>query len=684
MEQKAINQEALFCDETEQFRIPVEPKVGERVTFYFRTGKNDVDEVYLKAGKIEVKMEKAETTTYFDYYKCSLSGREDACYYCFELRKGESTFFYNKYGCITDESDGVPFCFIPGFQTPEWTKGAVMYQIFVDRFYNGNTDNDILDKEYSYMGKHSVRVENWEKVPDLLDVGCFYGGDLQGVEKKLDYLKWLGVDVIYFNPIFVSPSNHKYDSQDYDYVDPHFAVIQADEGELLEDGCHDNTKATKYIKRVTSKKNLEASNEYFQALVKKMHEKGMKVILDGVFNHCGSYNKWMDGERVYEKEEGYEKGAYISADSPYRDFFHFYSDHWPYNSDYEGWWGYGTLPKINYEKSKEVEEYILNIGKKWVSKPFAIDGWRLDVAADLGRSRRYNHRFWRKFRKAVKEENENAIILAEHYGDPSSWLQGDQWDTVMNYDAFMEPVTWFLTGLEKHSDNRQDNLYGNGHWFFNQMTYHMSRMHYPSLYVAMNQLSNHDHSRFLTRTNRQVGRLESRGEFAAGEGIRKDVMRLAVMIQMTWPGAPTLYYGDEVGQVGWTDPDSRRTYPWGREDFELLEFHRYMIKIHKQYSCFMKGSYKPLLATDHFICYGRFDRHTKAIIIINNSWMERTVTIPVWEVGIEDGVVNRVMESTEFGYNVGQLTYPLEQGQLTITVKGHSGMVLIQEREWAK
>ncbi len=673
-----INQEALFCDETEQFRTPVEPKIGETVSLYFRTGKNDVDEIYIKTGKTEIKMNKIKTTQYFDYYKGCIRGKEDACYYYFELIKDNKTYYYNKYGCVTNEKEGVPFCFVPGFQTPDWAKGAVMYQIFVDRFCNGNTNNDTLSHEYSYLNKHSVKVEDWHKVPDLLDVGCFYGGDLQGVEKKLDYLKWLGVDAIYFNPIFVSPSNHKYDIQDYDYIDPHFTVIENDEGELLEDNCYDNIKATKYISRVTKKENLEASNEYFAKLVQTIHDKGMKVILDGVFNHCGSYNKWMDKERIYEKEDGYKKGAYISEDSPYRDFFRFNSSNWPYNSDYEGWWGYSTLPKINYEQSKEVERYILDIGKKWISSPFSIDGWRLDVAADLGRSKRYNHRFWRKFRQAIKEENKDVIILAEHYGDPSPWLQGDQWDTVMNYDAFMEPVTWFLTGLEKHSDNRRDDIYGNGHWFFNQMTYHMSRMHYPSLFVAMNELSNHDHSRFLTRTNGQVGRLESRGAYSAGEGIRKDVMRLAVMIQMTWPGAPTIYYGDEVGQVGWTDPDSRRTYPWGKEDFELLEFHRYMIKIHKRYSCLLKGSYKPLLAAEHFICYGRFDRHSKAVVVINNSWSGRSVDVPVWEIDMEDGEAIRVIETTVSNYNVGHLAYDVKDGKIHLDLKAHSGMVLVQ------
>ena len=135
-------------------------------------------------------------------------------------------------------------------------------------------------------------------------------------------------------------------------------------------------------------------------------------------------------------------------------------------------------------------EYILNVARKWVSPPYSIDGWRLDVAADLGHTAEYNHEFWRRFRQAVKEANPEALILAEHYGDPASWLEGDQWDSIMNYDAFMEPVTWFLTGMEKHSDSYNGGIWGDGEAFFNAMGYHMSRMQTNTVMTAMNQLSN--------------------------------------------------------------------------------------------------------------------------------------------------------------------------------------------------
>ena len=560
-----MNKTALFCDGTEGYVYPPEPKESELVTFRFRTAKDDVDRVGLVTSADTYVMEKECTQGEFDYYTFETRLGEEPFRYCFEVQSGTEKYYYGRCGISREILEYYNFVVVPGFSTPDWAKGAVMYQIFTDRFYNGDKSNDVETNEYYYIGDYSQRVTNWDKYPANMGVREFYGGDLQGVMDKLDYLQDLGVEVVYFNPLFVSPSNHKYDIQDYDYIDPHYGKIVDDGGEVLPNGVTDNSQATKYKKRTTGLKNLEASNELFIKLVEELHRRGMKVILDGVFNHCGSFNKWMDRERIYEGEEDYEPGAYVSADSPYRSYFRFFKEgpeNWPYNGNYDGWLGHDTLPKLNYEDSVKLENYILYIGRKWVSPPYNVDGWRLDVAADLGRSNEYNHEFWQKFRRAVKDANPNALILAEHYGDPSDWLKGDEWDTVMNYDAFMEPVTWFLTGMEKHSDEAREELLGNIDNFIGSMAHHMSNMLTPSLQVAMNELSNHDHSRFLTRTNHMVGRVEHLGPEAANEYVNKAVMREAVVMQMTWVGAPTVYYGDEAGVCGFTDPDNRRTYPW--------------------------------------------------------------------------------------------------------------------------
>ena len=416
-----MKKEALFSDGTGNFVVPPEPKEYEKVKIRFRTAKNDVTFVRLMVGSEGYTMRRAYAKNGFDYYEISWNLQAEPLRYCFEVNAGYEVCYYNRCDVSDRIVDEYAFKIVPGFSTPDWAKGAVMYQIFVDRFYNGDTGNDVKDGEYIYIGEPCAQVKNWEKYPAFMGVREFYGGDLQGVLEKLDYLQDLGVEVIYFNPLFVSPSNHKYDIQDYDYIDPHYGKIVKDGGEVLRAEDKDNSHATKYKIRVTDKENLEASNQLLIRLVEEMHRRGMRVILDGVFNHCGSFNKWLDREKLYEESEDYESGAYISEKSPYHDFFKFRenkSERWPYNDSYEGWWGHNTLPKLNYEDTEILEKYILEIAKKWVSPPYNVDGWRLDVAADLGHSEEYNHQFWKKFRKVVKKSNPNALILAEHYGNP--------------------------------------------------------------------------------------------------------------------------------------------------------------------------------------------------------------------------------------------------------------------------
>ncbi len=678
-----INKRALFSDETEDYRYPMEPEAGDMVRIRFRTAAENAERVYLVTANDQREMRKIseDGQSMFTFYEIEMFPLEEVFCYCFCIEKGGEVCWYNKMGVWEQPGWEYAFRVTPGFHTPDWAKGAVMYQIFVDRFRNGCQDNDVKDGEYIYVNEQPVRrVTDWNQPPEELDVNNFYGGDLQGVLEKLDYIKGLGVDVIYFSPLFVSPSNHKYDTQDYDYIDPHYGKIINDVDQRVHGG-EKNRDAWGYITRVTDKVNLEASNAFFAEVVEEIHKRGMRVILDGVFNHCGSFNKWMDRERIYELQEGYEKGAYVSAESPYQNFFRFTGGQWPYNGHYDGWWGYGTLPKLNYEESPELYDYIMKIGQKWVSKPYDVDGWRLDVAADLGHSEGFNHQFWRDFRKSVKEVKPDALILAEHYGNPESWLAGDQWDTVMNYDAFMEPLTWFLTGMEKHSDERHDGLYGDGEVFFRTMFHQMSRFQIQSLQVAMNELSNHDHSRFLTRTNRVVGRVGTMGSEAAGRDVKKSVFRMAVTVQMTWPGAPTIYYGDEAGLCGWTDPDNRRTYPWGHEDLGLIEFHREMTRIHRENPALKTGSLKALAEGQNLIAYGRFKKENRLAVVLNTSEAPMWVEIPVWEMGVGlEGKMNRLMLTEGDSYDSSRQAFSVRNGVLGLELPPESSMVFIEEK----
>ena len=301
------------------------------------------------------------------------------------------------------------------------------------------------------------------------------------------------------------------------------------------------------------------------------------------------------------------------------------------------------------------------------------------MAADLGHSNEFNHQFWKDFRKAVKEANPEAIILAEHYGNPESWLMGDEWDTVMNYDAFMEPLTWFLTGMEKHSDEYRQDLYGNSDAFIGAMKNHMRSLHMSAFYTAMNELSNHDHSRFLTRTNHRVGRISYAGAEAASSGINPAIMREAVAVQMTWPGAPTVYYGDEAGVCGFTDPDNRRTYPWGREDQSLIDFHKVMIRIHKEYGFLREGSLKFLWNDYQGLCYGRFSNDEQMIVILNNRDYDRDVEIEVWQTGIshlEEATLKRILLTYRDGFTTEEYSYIANAGVIHVPMPAFGAMIL--------
>ena len=393
-------------------------------------------------------------------------------------------------------------------------------------------------------------------------------------------------------------------------------------------------------------------------------------MLDGVFSHTGS-------DSVYFNQNGRYPGlgAYQSQQSPYYSWYQFRT--WP--DDYASWWGVKILPEV-HEEDPGFLKFITGengVVRKWLRA--GASGWRLDVAADLGHSPEFNHKFWKEFRRVVKEANPEAIILAEHYGDAMSWLQGDEWDTVMNYDAFMEPVSWFLTGMEKHSDEFNQGLLGNSESFIGAMTYHMPAFYAPSLYTAMNELDNHDHSRFLTRTNHRVGRVANVGPYAAAENTNKAVLREAVVIQMTWPGAPTLYYGDEAGQVGFTDPDNRRTYPWGQEDQELIRFYKEMIAVHRRFPVLAMGSLKFLYHDYNVLSYGRFNQEEQVIVVINNRNERVHVEIPVWLTGINRSSVaklTQVFATDAVGFSSEEKEIEAPAGILEMDLLPLSGVVL--------
>ena len=670
---------SIFSDETELFRRPAEPEPWDAVSVFLRIQKSADARVFLLKGfpAIRVEMWKCATDDLFDWYDAKLYCREEPIFYAFLIEWNGRYIYFNRTGPRVTDAEPTPdpagaFRVIPGFHVPEWAKGAVQYQIFADRFRNGNPDNDVRDREYRYGNACIRHARAWDALPENDDYRCFYGGDLPGVMEKLDYLQSLGVEAIYFNPIFVSPSSHKYDTQDYDHIDPHLTVIAHNQGRALPPKAKDNAHASLYIRRTVDPVNLERSDEWFAGFCRELHRQGMKIILDGVFNHCGSFNHWMDREGLYKGAPDRRPGAYGNPESPFRGYFLFRGP-----KEYDSWWDVDTLPKLYYERSNALCEDILRVARKWAAPPYSIDGWRLDVAADLGQSRAFNHLFWKEFRRQVKAVNPNLLIVAEHYGNPADWLAGDEWDSVMNYDGFMDPLSYFLTGMEKHSDYRRDDLYQNGMAFFDLILQGMSRMPTPSALCAMNELSNHDHSRFLTRTNGRPGRLHTAGSAEASEGIMPEVFREAALIQMTWPGAPTIYYGDEAGLTGWTDPDNRRTYPWGSEDEQMLAFHRALAALRAEHPVLRAGSVKPLCAGHGYIAYARFDANAALAVACNNTERAMTLDLPLRDIGVSDGSpVARAFITDSGGFDPDPAPAgTVKDGVLRVKLPAHSAAV---------
>jgi glycosidase len=433
------------------------------------------------------------------------------------------------------------------FTTPEWARHAVFYQIFPERFANGDPAND------------PENVQSWGTPPTQQN---YMGGDLQGIIDHLDYLTDLGITALYLNPIFQATSNHKYNTFDYFMIDPHFGDMAT-----------------------------------FRRLIAAAHARGIRVVLDGVFNHCG--------RGFYAFHDLLENGSY----SPYVKWF--YVDRfpiYPYENErpagYKTWWDYRSLPKFN-TAHPPVRRYLLNVARYWIAQ--GADGWRLDVPNEID-----DHQFWREFRQVVKDANPDAYIVGEIWHDATPWLDGTQFDAVMNY-MFRDLCRDFFA----HDSFRAD-AFGAG-------IDHLLQL-YPRAVneVQLNLLGSHDTTRFLTE--------------AGGNSVR---LRLATLFQLTFPGAPCIYYGDEIGLEGGGDPLCRGCFPWqqARWNGELREWVRRCIALRHAHPALRTGEYRSLLgrSTVNVYAYARWDAHERLIMALNNRDITRTMDLPTTGLPISDG-----------------------------------------------
>ncbi|MEK5237725.1 alpha-glycosidase [Paenibacillus sp. FSL L8-0470] len=516
-----------------------------------RTKRDDVDCVAALTGDkydwdhtfYEIMMEKAASDDRFDYWEAAVRPKYKRLSYTFRVSKGQENVYLLDNG-IRSECPQPPNHFyefpyihqIDLFKVPNWAKDAVFYQIMTERFANGDPTND------------PEGTEAWGGTPKLDN---FFGGDLQGVLNHLDDLDELGINAVYFTPLFLSPSNHKYDIMDYKKVDPHFG-----------------------------------DNELLKHVVEECHRRGIRVMLDAVFNHCS--------DKFPPFQDVLEKGEY----SVYKDWFHINSfpaeivDGIP---TYDTFGFFGNMPKFN-TANFEVRAYLLEVAEYWI-KEIKVDGWRLDVANEV------DHHFWRDFRKVVKSANPEAYIVGEVWSDSLTWLLGDQFDSVMNYPFSGTVLEFFNGGMD-------------GITFGQRIGALLMRYPQQTNEVVFNLLGSHDTPRLLT---------------VVGEDKRR--LKLAVVFLFTFMGTPCIYYGDEIGLTGSEDPDCRKCMEWDekKQDRELYDFYRMMIFLRKEHKALREGRFRILVACENDPCivYERADEIIHFTVWMNNSPEPRTLRHPM-------------------------------------------------------
>ena len=562
---------------------------------------------------------------------------------------------------------------------PDWARDAVWYQIYPERFRNGDPSNDPTREEVTSQSNWQVSAwtNDWYQLqPDEKQTrndfyskinDRRYGGDLQGVIEKLDYLAGLGINTLYLNPIFEAYSHHKYDASTLHHVDNNFGPDPKGDLELMrnEDFTAESWK-------------WSAADKLFLELLQQAHRRHMRVIIDGVFNHVGT--RFTPFQDVIKHQQ----------DSKYAGWFKILK--WddpatPKNEfDYQGWWNYKSLPELRQDENGLVagpRDYIFKITRRWMDPNGdgdprdGVDGWRLDVANQIA------HPFWREWRKLVKSLNPDAIIIGEIWDDASPWLQGDQFDSVMNYRFAKAAVRFFI-----NTDARSFSV--------SQFDHELAevRKNYPEQlnHALLNLYDSHDTDRvasMIKNPNREYDRDGSpRGNtnYDISKPAERDrqVQKLMALFQVTYLGAPMIYYGTEAGMWGADDPDDRKPMVWADLKYqsestdplnrtrqsdtvefnpELFAWYQRLFRIRRQENALRQGSFRTLLTDDGKQIYA-FERALGAesiIVVLNNNWTEQTATIDA---------------SRPYQDLLTQKTFRPDENRISLRLNGKSGAIL--------
>jgi glycosidase len=616
------------------------------------SNRNDVEKVSLlyrleSEALRSVDMNPLETDLVYQYWGTALDGLFFQPFrFVFQYTDGDTILYAAPGGFSGDlpaEAEWFSYdpVFYPPFTTPDWAKEGVFYQIFPDRFRNGDASNDPDFQESYYQGKTRLPtggktnkeyfhlIRDWNDIEGLKkslyrtdgkpDYYSFYGGDIAGVMNKLPYLKDLGVTILYFNPLNQAVSNHKYDPVDYLKIDPHFA-----------------------------------DERTFREFVRMAHEEGIRIVVDMAFNHTG--------DEHFAFVDSRDKGMRSS----YWDWYEWKK--WPLPPEgaptpcdyYDCWWGFPAHPNLNFDLSRpnheenmirdihlarpnrEVVEYILDVARYWIGD-LGIDGFRLDVPNEVPLW------FWKLFRETVEDLNPDAFLIGEIWGNAIPWLGPEGFHATMNYKYFRDPVLEFF-GRESIDAAQFDRRLAPG------------RVLYPiqATRVMMNLIDSHDTERFLTMA-----------------GNREEKLKLAALFQMTYLGIPQIYYGDEVGLEGGRDPDNRRPFPWDWEKDKkrrsIHDYYRKIIHLRHQYPALGSGNFRTLLARDRVYAFFRSDERNRIIVVLNSGRDSASLTLDTDSYGFP---LNELFREMLSGKEVCS-----ENGGLHIELTPYTGAVLVPKGE---
>lgn len=523
-------------------------------------------------------MERSGATTAAVWWQVTLDPTMPLTHYRFRLMTPVDSFWYTQAGLMrhtpTDRTD---FRLLVESQGAAWVREAIFYQIFPDRFADGEPANNVRDGEYRVDGRPVV-ARGWDERPRPETGGIeFFGGDLPGIVQRLSYLESLGVTALYLNPIFTAPSNHKYDVASYDEVDPHLG-----------------------------------GNAALVALREALDQRDMRLILDVVPNHCGVTHPWF-------------RAAIASAAAPTADFFTIYER----PGNYASWLGVASLPKLNYQSAALREAMYAGddaVLRRWLRPPYRIDGWRVDVANMLGRqgNDHFGHKVKRGMRRAIKEENPEAYFLGEQFFDGTDFLQGNELDATMNYRGFTRPVLEWLAGepaVPGPARLPDDPPLLPTAALAAQWRAFLAEIPYEIALQQFNLLGSHDTPRVLTVLDGEHDRLG-----------------IAVALLFAFPGVPMIYYGDEVGLEGGGDPDCRRPMPWEPSTWvpQVQALYRQWIGLRRHHPALRHGGFQLLHAADHTVAFLRECREERLLLVARRR-PDQTISLDLTAAALADG-----------------------------------------------